>query len=127
MKKVDFEKLANDAMDCFHAIGELYDKIGGFDTIMKAFAGFMAGKAVISIGQFVGSLITLGRSFFALIPIIRAVGIAFVANPVGAVITAIAAGAALIISNWDKVGPFLPVCGTASHRSLLAPSKLLRM
>lgn len=106
LKKVDFEKLANDAMDCFHAIGELYDKIGGFDTIMKAFAGFMAGKAVISIGQFVGSLITLGRSFFALIPIIRAVGIAFVANPVGAVITAIAAGAALIISNWDKVGPF---------------------
>lgn len=110
LKKVDFEKLANDAMDCFHAIGELYDKIGGFDTIMKAFAGFMAGKAVISIGQFVGSLITLGRSFFALIPIIRAVGIAFVANPVGAVITAIAAGAALIMSNWDKVGPFFTQC-----------------
>lgn len=110
LKKVDFEKLANDAMDCFHAIGELYDKIGGFDTIMKAFAGFIAGKAVISIGQFVGSLITLGRSFFALIPIIRAVGIAFVANPVGAVITAIAAGAALIMSNWDKVGPFFTQC-----------------
>lgn len=29
LKKVDFEKLANEAMDCFHAIGELYDKIGG--------------------------------------------------------------------------------------------------
>lgn len=106
LKKVDFEKLANDAMDCFHAIGELYDKIGGFDTIMKAFAGFMAGKAVLSIGQFVGSLITLGRSFWGLIPIIRSVGMAFIANPIGAVITAIAAGAALIISNWDKVGPF---------------------
>lgn len=110
LKKVDFEKLANDAMDAFHAIGELYDKLGGFDTIMKAFAGFMAGKAVISIGQFVGSLITLGRSFWALIPIIRAVGMAFIANPVGAVITAIAAGAALIMSNWDKVGPFFTQC-----------------
>lgn len=110
LKKVDFEKLANNAMDAFHAIGELYDKLGGFDTIMKAFAGFMAGKAVISIGQFVGSLITLGRSFWALIPIIRAVGMAFIANPVGAVITAIAAGAALIMSNWDKVGPFFTQC-----------------
>lgn len=106
LKKVDFEKLADDAMDCFHAIGELYDKIGGFDTILKALAALMAGKVIIAIGSFVGSLLTLGQSFFALIPIIKAVGIAFVANPIGAVITAIAAGAALIISNWDKVGPF---------------------
>lgn len=106
LKKVDFEKLANEAMDCFHAIGELYDKIGGFDTILKALAALMAGKVIIAIGSFVGSLLTLGQSFFALIPIIKAVGIAFVANPIGAVITAIAAGAALIISNWDKVGPF---------------------
>ncbi|WP_279173206.1 hypothetical protein [Parasutterella excrementihominis] len=106
LKKVDFEKLANDAMDCFHAIGELYDKIGGFDTILTALAALMAGKVIIAIGSFVGSLLTLGQSFFALIPIIKSVGIAFVANPIGAVITAIAAGAALIISNWDKVGPF---------------------
>lgn len=106
LKKVDFEKLANEAMDCFHAIGELYDKIGGFDTILKALAALMVGKVIIAIGSFVGSLLTLGQSFFALIPIIKAVGIAFVANPIGAVITAIAAGAALIISNWDKVGPF---------------------
>lgn len=110
LKKVDFEKLANDAMDCFHAIGELYDKIGGFDTIMKVFAGFMAGKAVISIGQFIGSLITLGQSFWGLIPIIKAVGMAFIANPIGAVITGIALGAAWIISNWDKVGPFFTQC-----------------
>lgn len=93
-------------MDAFDAIGELYDKIGGFDTILKALAALMAGKVIIAIGSFVGSLLTLGQSFFALIPIIKAVGIAFVANPIGAVITAIAAGAALIISNWDKVGPF---------------------
>lgn len=106
LKKVDFEKLANDAMDCFHAIGDLYDKIGGFDTILKALAALMAGKVIIAIGSFVGSLITLGQSLWGLIPIIKAVGIAFVANPIGAVITAIAAGAALIISNWDKVGPF---------------------
>lgn len=106
LKKVDFEKLANDAMDCFHAIGELYDKIGGFDTILKALATLMAGKVIIAIGQFVGSLITLGQSFWGLIPIIRSVGMAFIANPIGAVITGIALGAALIISNWDKVGPF---------------------
>lgn len=110
LKKVDFERLANNAMDCFHAIGELYDKIGGFDTILKALAALMAGKVIIAIGSFVGSLLTLGQSFFALIPIIKAVGIAFVANPVGAVITAIAAGAALIMSNWDKVGPFFTQC-----------------
>lgn len=106
LKKVDFEKLAKQCMDAFDAIGELYDKIGGFDTILKALAALMAGKLIIAIGSFVGSLLTLGQSFFALIPIIKAVGIAFVANPIGAVITAIAAGAALIISNWDRVGPF---------------------
>lgn len=106
LKKVDFEKLANDAMDCFHAIGELYDKIGGIDTILKALAALMAGKVIIAIGQFVGSLITLGQSFWGLIPIIRSVGMAFIANPIGAVITGIALGAAWIITNWDKVGPF---------------------
>lgn len=106
LKKVDFEKLAKQCMDAFDAIGELYDKIGGFDTILKALAALMAGKVIIAIGSFVGSLLTLGKSFFALIPIIKAVGIAFVANPIGAVITAIAAGAALIISNWDRGGPF---------------------
>ena len=106
LKKVDFEKLANDAMDWFHAIGELYDKIGGFDTILKALAALMAGKVIIAIGQFVGSLITLGQSFWGLIPIIRSVGMAFIANPIGAVITGIALGAAWIITNWDKVGPF---------------------
>lgn len=110
LKKVDFEKLANEAMDCFHAIGELYDKIGGFDTILKALAALMAGKVIIAIGQFVGSLITLGQSFLGLIPIIRSVGMAFIANPIGAVITGIALGAALIISNWDKVGPFFTQC-----------------
>lgn len=106
LKKVDFEKLANDAMDCFHAIGDLYDKIGGFDTILKALAALMAGKVIIAIGSFVGSLITLGQSLWGLIPIIRSVGIAFIANPIGAVITGIALGAAWIITNWDKVGPF---------------------
>lgn len=106
LKKVDFEKLANDAMDCFHAIGELYDKIGGFDTILKALAALMAGKVIIAIGSFVGSLITLGQSLWGLIPIIRSVGMAFIANPIGAVITGIALGAAWIITNWDKVGPF---------------------
>lgn len=106
LKKVDFEKLANEAMDCFHAIGELYDKIGGFDTILKALAALMVGKVIIAIGSFVGSLITLGQSFWGLIPIIRSVGMAFIANPIGAVITGIALGAALIISNWDKLGPF---------------------
>lgn len=106
LKKVDFEKLANDAMDCFHAIGDLYDKIGGFDTILKALAALMAGKVIIAIGSFVGSLITLGQSLWGLIPIIRSVGMAFIANPIGAVITGIALGAAWIITNWDKVGPF---------------------
>ena len=106
LKKVDFEKLANEAMDCFHAIGELYDKIGGIDTILKALAALMAGKVIIAIGQFVGYLITLGQSFWGLIPIIRSVGMAFIANPIGAVITGIALGAAWIITNWDKVGPF---------------------
>lgn len=106
LKKVDFEKLAKQCMDAFDAIGELYDKIGGFDTILKALAALMAGKVIIAIGSFVGSLITLGQSFLGLIPIIRSVGMAFIANPIGAVITGIALGAAWIITNWDKVGPF---------------------
>jgi TP901 family phage tail tape measure protein len=50
------------------------------------------------------SLLRLG--FGGLIPIIRAVGMAFISNPIGLIITGIAVGAALLIRYWEPISAF---------------------
>ncbi|WP_449221143.1 phage tail tape measure protein [Tistrella mobilis] len=46
------------------------------------------------------------RAFPAVITGLRALGVAFMTNPIGLVIGGIALAAGLIISNWETVGPF---------------------
>lgn len=62
------------------------------------FLGFI-GQAVVSAVQLIGS------GFMRLIPIIRAVGMAFMANPILAIIGLIAAAALYIWMNWGTLGP----------------------
>lgn len=106
LQKIDFQRLADTCSAAFDAIGSFFDSIGGFETVLKVIAGLFAGKLVIAIANFIGSVMTLASSFWSLLLILKTVGIAFLASPIGMVIAGIAAGAALIISNWDTVGPY---------------------
>jgi hypothetical protein len=74
-------------------IAGVVERVGGLENVLRA---LMA----------VGFLAWVARA----IPAIRGVATALMllaANPIGAAITAIALGAALIIANWDTVGPAL--------------------
>lgn len=70
---------------------------------------FLKGGALAIMGVFtkartIFSLLRLGLG--GLIPIIRAVGLAFTANPIGLIITGIAVGAALVIKYWKPISAF---------------------
>ncbi len=74
-------------------VASVIESVGGLENVLRA---LMA----------VGFVVWAAR----VVPAIRAVASALMllaANPIGAAITAIALGAALIISNWDTVGPAL--------------------
>lgn len=80
-------------------------------TVLALKAVPPAIKALWAVG---GVVVSLARGLMTLamraIPLVaaglRALGAAALANPVVAIVTAIAAGAALLIANWDTVGPW---------------------
>lgn len=124
------EVLAPQLKELANWLGEISQKILEWvkanpvlaSTIMKVAAGLTAfvGIAGILASAFsflifpISKLITgfgwLGTAskvlFSGLITGIRAVGAAFMANPIGAVITVIIGLIALIIYNWDKLKPY---------------------
>lgn len=71
-------------------------------TFLKG--GVLSIMGIFTQARTVFSLLRLGIG--GLIPIIRAVGMAFISNPIGLVITAIAAGAFLVIKYWKPISAF---------------------
>ncbi|MGI0118321.1 hypothetical protein [Zooshikella sp. RANM57] len=71
----------------------------GWKNVGYILAGLMGVKLVSSV-------FTFGKVVWSLIPIIKAVGTAFLMNPIGLVITAIAGSAALIITYWEPIKSF---------------------
>ncbi|MBU2709314.1 hypothetical protein KCM76_25185 [Zooshikella marina] len=71
----------------------------GWKNLGYILAGLMGVKLFTSI-------MTFGKAIWSLIPIIKAVGAAFLMNPIGLVITAIAGSAALIITYWEPIKGF---------------------
>ncbi|MBX9761577.1 MAG: phage tail tape measure protein [Pseudomonadaceae bacterium] len=58
-------------------------------------------------GGLAGTLFNLGKTALPMVATgLRILGAAAVANPIGAIIMAIALGAALIYANWGTVGPY---------------------
>ena len=67
---------------------------------------FLKGGVLSVMGIFIKArtAFTLAKlAMCGLIPMIKAVGLAFVANPIGLAITAIVAGITLLVVKWDKV------------------------
>ena len=96
----------------------------GVDTAVSALGGWQpvlknTGKIIITIQAIKFSkwilatakaMIVLGKSIKTLIPIVIKFGLALLANPIGAVIAAIAALVAagyLLYKNWDKITKFI--------------------
>jgi TP901 family phage tail tape measure protein len=71
-------------------------------TFLKG--GFLSIVGIFTQARTVFSLLRVGIG--GLIPIIRAVGLAFVSNPIGLAITGIVIGAALIIKYWKPISAF---------------------
>lgn len=89
------------------------DLVGGWENFGIIIGGVLASRLVLKVGKFATAVFSLGRAMFALtgasafvVGAIRAIGVALVANPIGATVAVIAAGAALIWKNWETIGPF---------------------
>lgn len=107
IKRVDFQALADGCMKAFDAIGRVFDATGGFEMVLKAIGAILAGKALLGLASFSGSLLSLGVSFVKLIPLVIKVGASFAGmlGPIGLIVAAVGTAAALIIANWDSIGP----------------------
>lgn len=68
-------------------------------TFLKG--GVLTIMSVFTKARTIFSLLRLGMG--GLIPIIRAVGTAFITNPIGLIITGIAVGAVLVIKYWEPI------------------------
>lgn len=93
-------------------VGRVAEMVGGWENFGIILGGIFASKAIASVGMFVFTVGRLGAAVLALVApgalpavavAIRAIGVALVANPIGATITAIAVGATLIVTNWGAV------------------------
>lgn len=86
--------------------------VGGWENLAVIVGAAVSAKLVLSVVRFGVAVGQLGFAMVSLtgsLPLvaagIKAVGLALVANPVGAVIAGIALGGYLIWNNWDKLGP----------------------
>jgi hypothetical protein len=91
------------------------DLAGGADRLALILGGLFAAKMIMSVVMFGVSLVKAGAALASLaatlpglISGIKALGLAFMATPLGwvvAAITAIGAGAIYLWRNWETIGP----------------------
>jgi len=87
--------------------------VGGMDNLAMIAGTLFAGKTLLSAFAFLKTLWGLGSAALAfvtasgsIIGALKAIGIALAANPIGIVVSLIAAAATYIIANWGQVKPF---------------------
>ncbi|TGG92534.1 hypothetical protein E4656_13780 [Natronospirillum operosum] len=100
---------------------ELVEQFGVVNSVVLGLGAVLAGPVALPLSMFVLSLLNVGfavtnigvkliglavREIPMIIGALKMLGMAIIANPIGALITAIAIGAALIIANWETVGPW---------------------
>ena len=110
---VENPKLTSNIVKTAAGVGVLMAGMGGLTLAMASILGPFAmvryGMTLFGIqgGGLASTLFNLGKSALPLVATgLRLVAAAAMANPVLALITGVALGAALLYANWDRVVPF---------------------
>jgi hypothetical protein len=102
-----FERLVDGAARAWQTVSDLVTRLGGLGNVAKILGVLILAGPVASL---VSLGAAIGRLALAVLPMltraILLVGRAFLLNPIGLVVTAIAAAGYLIYRNWSTVGPF---------------------
>ncbi len=83
---------------------------GKINNFIEATIGWKNIAAVVAalIGvKLVGAVLAAGAALMTIIPAIKAMGLAMMANPIGLIIKLIAVGTTLIHTSWSTVSTFL--------------------
>ncbi|MDR8014095.1 phage tail tape measure protein [Ectopseudomonas guguanensis] len=106
-------KLASQLVKTAAGLGIVMAGMGGLTLAMASILGPFAmvryGLMLFGIrgAGLASTLFSLGKVALPLVATgLKALAVAAMANPILAIITGIALGAALIYSNWDRVGPY---------------------
>lgn len=110
LKEIDFKSIISGMTSFVRSSVEVFKALGGLKTVGIVVASLFGAKVVSSVITCVSAFAKMGIAFKALVPVlvtgIKAVGVAFLTNPVGAVIAGICAAAGLLYAYWDDVAPF---------------------
>lgn len=106
-------KLASQLVKTAAGLGIVMAGMGGLTLAMASILGPFAmvryGMMLFGIrgAGLASTLFSLGKVALPLVATgLKALAVAAMANPILAIITGIALGAALIYSNWDRIGPY---------------------
>ncbi|WP_417778616.1 phage tail tape measure protein [Stutzerimonas xanthomarina] len=106
-------KLAGQLVKTAAGLGIIMAGMGGLTLAMASILGPFAmvryGMMLFGIrgAGLASTLFSLGKVSLPLVATgLKALAVAAMANPILAIITGIAVGAALIYSNWDRIGPY---------------------
>ena len=104
IERINFNDVLNGMTSFISGVAGVIDSLGGWKTAALLVMGVMAGPFLLSVATFGSSLVRLGVT---VIPVfIRALGLmrlAMLANPITAIVMAIATVALFLYENWDKV------------------------
>lgn len=110
---VENPKLAGQLVKTAAGLGIVMAGMGGLTLAMASILGPFAmvryGMMLFGIrgAGLASTLFSLGKVALPLVATgLKALAVAAMANPILAIITGIALGAALIYSNWDRIGPY---------------------
>lgn len=112
--KIDFGAVLDGVLSLVNLLGRAINFVGGIENAFIGLVAIMNGPLIVSI---VSLLSSIGKLVFflkgpmlTLLPLVgaglKALALLVVANPIGATIAAIAGATALLIANWETVGPF---------------------
>lgn len=117
IKQTDWKQVGRDVRDTAASIGNIVQMLGGLKNVLIGIGIAFAAGPIASILGIVGAVWRFGAGLIAIVggwsavgtailavgKVFAIVGRAFLLNPVGLVLTAIAGAAYLVYKNWDSI------------------------